>query len=282
MTLLQQSSSRLSHDISKFVTRLPEGLSEKDVHRLRTTIRRVETLVTYAKPKLGKKEEKAMDEICALRKRAGKVRDLDIQISLLSSVGNGSASPDRRALADVLKKRRSKQLGRLQTAAKKLKGSRLFSLLAQIARVSGAREAEGPTARLKQVRRQFSQLAAQHANRRILKPARLHDLRIKLKLLRYQAELAGNIRETKGLVEEIKSVLDPIGEWHDWKMLAQNAEEYFSDRVNCAVRVEIQALLATRYSAAASAVTHLSAAYAPTAQKKPASAESPLSYAQRA
>src|SRR5215469_3978406 len=104
MTLLQQRSKDFSADLSKYVSRLKENPTQKGIHRLRTTIRRTETLVNYAGPKLGKKLEKALEELRMLRKRAGKVRDLDIQIGLLGAIGNRSASADRRALLDALKK----------------------------------------------------------------------------------------------------------------------------------------------------------------------------------
>jgi CHAD domain-containing protein len=282
MTRLHQRSKNLSHDLSRFVGKLLEGVSEKGVHRLRTTIRRVETLALHAAPDLGRKQTKALEEIRALRKRAGKVRDLDIQIALLSSIGNGSASPDRRALSDALKKKRAKQVERLATAMRKLEGTKLFGRLARIAEGSDAEDAGNSSASLAQIREQLSQLTAQYSSRQPLKPARLHELRIKLKLLRYQTELAGDTPEQKDLIEELKSVQDSIGEWHDWEMLAQSAEKYFSDRVNCALLVEIRSLLAARYSAAGSAAARLVAAHTPAPRKKPAPAQSALALAQRA
>jgi len=282
MTRLHQRSKSLSHDLSRFVAKLSEGVSEKGVHRLRTTIRRVETLAYHAAPNLGRKQEKALEEIRALRKRAGKVRDLDIQIGLLSTIGNGSASPDRRALADALKKKRGKQVARLAGAMKKLEGAKLFSRLARIADGSHAEEAGNSGASLAQIREQLSQLAEEYSSRQILKPARLHELRIKLKLLRYQSELAADTSEQRDLVEELKSVQDSIGEWHDWEMLAQSAEKYFSDRVNCALLVEIRSLLAAKYSAAGSAAATLVSAYAPAGRKKPASVQSAMTFARRA
>lgn len=281
MTRLQQRSKSLSHDLSKFVSKVSESVSEKGVHRLRTTIRRLETLVNHAIPKPGKKQQRALDEIRALRKRAGKVRDLDIQIGLLSSIGNGSAAVDRRSLAEFLKKKRARQVSRLASSTRKLEGAKLFSRLARMGESPEAKEAENPQ-QLEEVGQQLSQLASQYATRQILKPARLHELRIKLKLLRYQAELAGDTPEQKDLVEELKSVQDSIGEWHDWEMLAESAEKHFSDRMNCALLVEIRSLLAARYNAANSAAMNLLSAHTPAARKKPASAQPAMALAQRA
>src|SRR5215469_14011064 len=132
MTHLQQRSKDFSDDLSKFVSKLPDGITEKGVHRLRTTIRRVQTLVDFTRPGLGKKQQRALDELQTLRKRAGKVRDLDIQIGLLGSIGNRSASADRRALLDALKKKRARQAERLTASLKKLDSSKFFKRLERI------------------------------------------------------------------------------------------------------------------------------------------------------
>lgn len=280
MTHLHKRSKRLSRDLSRFAGKLSEGVSEKAVHRLRTTIRRMETLLKHAVNKAGKKQRKALDELHALRKRAGKVRDLDIQIGLLSSIGNGSASADRRVLTEALKKRRAKQVDRLAAAAKELAGSKLLS---RLARITDDFSAEQPDAlQLEQVRQQISRLAEEYSSRLVLKPARLHELRIKLKQLRYQSELATKTVEQKELVEQLKSVQDCIGEWHDWEMLADSAEKQFGNRLNCALLVEIRSLVAAKYSAANSAGTNLLAAYSPATPKKPSSVQPLLAFAQHA
>jgi CHAD domain-containing protein len=281
MTRLRHRSKSLSRDLSKFVGKLSEGVSEKGVHRLRTTIRRLETLANHAEPEPGKKQQKALDELRALRKRAGKVRDLDIQIGLLGLIGNGSASADRRVLTEALKKRRAKQVDRLAAATKKLGGSKLFSRLARITENLDTEQA-APATPLDHVHQELSQLATEYSSRQILKPARLHELRIKLKLLRYQSELAAETPEQKNLVEKLKSVQDCIGEWHDWEMLAESAENQFGDRLSCALLVEIQSLLTAKYSAACSAATNLLAACAAPSRKKPASVQPALAFAQRA
>lgn len=282
MTRSHDRIRTLSRALSRFVSKLSEGVSEKGVHRLRTTIRRVETLAGHAGDGPGKKEQKALEELRALRKRAGKVRDLDIQIGLLSSIGNGSASADRRALAEALKKKRAKQVTRLSTAAKELEGSKLFHRVERIMERSSAALPQDSGMPLEQIRRELSQLSAHYSSRQAFKPARLHELRIRLKLLRYQAELAGETPEQKDLVEELKSVQDSIGAWHDWEMLAESAEEYFADRVNCALLVEIRSLLAAGYSGACSAATNLMARHAPVPKKKPASVQPLLAFSQPA
>src|SRR5215470_12218705 len=216
MTLLQQRSKSLSGDLEKFISKLDKSVTEKGVHRLRTTIRRVETLVDYAKPKLRKKQQKALDELHALRKRAGKVRDLDIQLGLLASIGNRSASADRRALNDALKSRRARQARRLASVIKKVQKAKFLDRLDRITEKAVA-DAAGAAEPLHAAQQELGELATEYSSRQMFKPARLHDLRIKLKLLRYRAELASETPVQQEFIERVKSVQDAIGEWHDWE-----------------------------------------------------------------
>ena len=281
MALLQQRSKELSDDLSKFVSKLRNKVTEKGVHRLRTSVRRMETFVNYTKPKLGRKYEKALDELRLLRKRAGKVRDLDIQIGLLNSIGNGSAVADRRALLEALKKKRVRQADRLASAVKRVEGASFRDRLQRI----GEKAVDGTgsnTHPLQAVQKELSQLATEFSSRQALKPARLHELRIRLKLLRYQAKLAPESAERKTLTERLKSVQDAIGEWHDWELLAGSAEKQFGDRISCALLVEIRSLFAAKYSAAVSAALNLLATCVLPGKKKPTSVQLARTVVQRA
>lgn len=282
MALLQQRIEELNGDLSKFVSKLRDKTTKKGVHRLRTSIRRTEALVSYAQPKLGRKYERLLEELRALRKRAGKVRDLDIQIGLLSSMGNGaSAAADRRALLDALKKRRARQASRLASAIKRVEKSNFSGRLKRIAEKAIA-EAPSNAQPLQAAQKELNQLATEFSSRQALKPARLHELRIKLKLLRYRAELAPETAEQKQLTEKLKSVQDAIGEWHDWEMLAASAEKQFGDRMSCALLVEIRSLFAAKYSAAVSAALNLLTTCLLPGKKKPSSVQVARSAAQSA
>lgn len=271
MTHLQQRSKDFSDDLSKFVSKLPEGVTEKSVHRLRTTIRRLQTLVSFTRPDLGKKQQRALEELQALRKRAGKVRDLDIQAVLLGSIGNRSASADRRVLLEALKKKRARQAERLSTALKKLETSKFLKRLEKITE-KAVNDAPGNAGEpLEAAQKELSALAEEYSSRQMLKPARLHELRIKLKMLRYRAELAAENTEQREFIDRVKSVQDVVGEWHDWEMLAESAEEQFEDRINCALLIEIRSLLAAKFSAATNAALDLLTACVPPGKKKPSS-----------
>jgi CHAD domain-containing protein len=285
MTLLEQRIKGLTKDLSEAVSKLSQEVTPKNVHWLRTTIRRIESLVSYAHPCLGKKLERTLENLTALRKRAGKVRDLDVQTKLLDQLANGSTARDRKILADLLQKKRERQAGRLASSLQKLAGAKFFSRMDRIGEKAGtgASGPDRPLAPLEEARLQLARLADDFASHQSIKASRLHETRIRLKTIRYLAELADESPEQEAFIEELKTVQDAIGEWHDWEELTKLAEKRFSERVNCALLREVRALFAAHHASAISAVKKLfSSGVIMAARKPPRAAQSALSLARRA
>lgn len=275
MTPLDKRTSGLLRDLSRAFYKLRVGISPKKVHRLRTTIRRIESFIRLSHPKLGRKQKRLLEEMAGLRKRAGKVRNLDVQIRLLGSIANGSTVSDRRVLLQLFRARREKQSQRLSSVLKKLDRSGLLARLEKRAGKSGfADDAGEPINPLEVAKSELLNVAGDVPAGENLKPKILHELRISLKRIRYTAELAEESAARKHFLEPLKSVQDAIGEWHDWESLVSMAETQFGDRVNCPLLVEMRSLFAAKYSAANSAVARLfsSLASVPKKQPRPASA----------
>lgn len=277
MILLEKRMRGLTTDLSAAVSRLAENdVAPKAVHRLRTTIRRIESLISYSHPDLDKKLERSLEKLTDLRKRAGKVRDMDVQIALLGVLANGSTVKDRETLAELLGKMRDRQTQRLVSAVQKLRRSKFFARMNRIAERAGA-VPEGqnrPLAPLEEARAQLAVMAgdfASHQNlsHQNLKISRLHDARITLKRIRYLAELAEKSTGQKSFIRELKAVQDAVGDWHDWLELTNTAEKRFSDRANCALLREVRALLADRHTAATSSIANLFASVLAPARKPP-------------
>lgn len=277
MTLLEKRMRGLNADLSAAVSKvLDHDASPKGVHHLRTTIRRIESLVSYANPDIDKKLEHSLEKMADLRKRAGKVRDLDVQADLLGTLGNGSTAKDRKTLAALLEKKRNRQAKRLESAVKKLQRSKFFTRMDLIAEQTGVlQDAKNrPLAPLEEARAQLVEMASEFAARQTIKTSRLHEARVTLKRIRYLAELADKNTEQKNFIGELKSAQDVIGDWHDWQELAGTAEKQFSDRVNCALLREARTVLGARHSDAMSAVNKLFALALAPVRKPPRSAQS--------
>ena len=246
------------------------GISAKKVHRLRTTIRRIESFVGLSHSKLGRKHKKLLAELAGLRKRAGRVRNFDVRIRLLGSIANRSTVSDRRVLVQLFKARREKQSRRLSSLLKKLDKSELLGRLQKLLEKSSlADDAGGPIDPLENAKSELLILTADVPRDKNLKPRLLHELRISLKRIRYTAELAEESAAREHFLETLESVQDAVGEWHDWESLVNIAETQFGDRVNCPLLVEMRSLFAAKYSAANSAVAGLLASHAAVPKKLP-------------
>jgi CHAD domain-containing protein len=283
MAPLQKRTRSLVTDFRRAISKLGEDVSPNRVHRLRTTIRRFESLVSHTHPELTPKQEKTLDEVAELRKRAGKVRDLDIQTGLLGAIANGSTASDRRAILETVKWKRNRQVKKLVSTVKEVETAKFFARIRKIAEKASINIANDGTSPLATAQAELAELATKFDGRQSLKPRRLHQLRIELKRVRYTAELAEDSPQRDHFLAEMKAIQDAIGEWHDWEILVATAEKQFSDRVNCALLVEMRSLVTTKFSVAASAVTRLLAAHSHTAPRKPSrSVTSAHALAQRA
>ncbi|MGC2744210.1 MAG: CHAD domain-containing protein, partial [Candidatus Angelobacter sp.] len=230
--------------------------------------------------------ERTLEKMSDLRKRAGKVRDFDIQTDLLQTLGNGSIAKDRKSLAQLMEKKRDWQARRLKSAIKKLHDAKFFGRLNRIAEQTGVPQdnKNRPLAPLEEAKAQLMEMANAfgpgQALEQTIKPSRLHETRVDLKRIRYLAELAEESAEQKDFRRELKSTQDAIGDWHDWQELTERAEKRFSDRASCPLLREARTVLSARHSDAISSLNKLfSLAQAPA--KRPPHSAQPLRFAAR-
>jgi CHAD domain-containing protein len=288
MTLLEKRMRGLNRDLSAAFSKVLDVAKPKSVHRLRTTIRRIEGLVSYANPQISKKEERTLERLTDLRKRAGKVRDFDIQTDLLLALGDGSTAKDLKILANLMEKKRSQQARRLESVIKKLHDAKFFARLDRVAEQAGVPQdgKNRPLAPLEEAKAQLVEMANDFESGQTLgqgiKPSRLHEIRIDLKRIRYLAELAEESPEQKDFMRELKWTQDALGDWHDWQELTERAEKRFSDRASCALLREARTILSARHSDAISSLNKLFSLMQPPAKKPPHSAQALRSAARRA
>jgi CHAD domain-containing protein len=291
MSLPQKRIEALAEDFSQSVSRLGREASAKNVDRLRIAARRFETLIAFLCPKLSKKQQRMLAELSELRKRAGKVRDLDAVADLLGSTGNGSAAMDRRDLRLMLHEKRERQARRLLDAAGRFEVAKLTEAILSVGRKNrptsldiqkkqeppekDTEENRNPLARARAELVCVMQEVAASSKTRPgeLKPKRLHQIRVRMKDVCQLVEVAAPSQGQQRFLEQLKSFEDVLGEWHDWQILAKAAEKQFADRINCPLLVEIRAVVESKYAAAASAAAHMLAESA-AMKRKPRSVPS--------
>ena len=206
---------KLGRELSK-LARKP---APENVHKFRTHSRRVEALLTEVVLERRRNDEKLLKLLGRLRKKAGRVRDLDVQIESLRDLKFPQANGHKSQVMDALVDERAKREKKLARAFDRETTDEIRKRLRRATRkidISPNADALELTLR---------KLGELQNNNAPLTEKTLHQYRIIGKRARYIAELADDTSEAKRVVEQLKRMQDVIGDWHDWLKLTQKAEE---------------------------------------------------------
>ena len=87
MPIDSERTELLFQRVQRLLKRLPgHSARPEDIHALRTTIRRLETALDVLLPEPDRDARKLVKQMAKLRRRAGGVRDLDVQMFALRSL----------------------------------------------------------------------------------------------------------------------------------------------------------------------------------------------------
>jgi len=252
--------------MNRQITRVTKDRTPGNVHRLRTNSRRVEVLVAELSPESGNKR-KLLKRLSKLRGKAGKVRDLDVQIAFLKELKVPDRQNHRAQLFDALIKdqeRRSKRL------AKSFDGEELRKLRKRLRKA----EAETNLTGVDPLKLAFARLPK--PGQVTLTEKVLHACRISAKHARYLAELDAESPSAKRFVEELKKAQDDIGHWHDVLKLTERGEKLFGGVRQSSLVSALQNITRARFRRASSAlqaalkaVTAIDAQYRRPSEVKP-------------
>jgi CHAD domain-containing protein len=225
--------------LRKLLKKMPAVPDASDIHDCRTSSRRVEATIHALSLDSRQNGQRVLKQIAKLRKRAGKVRDMDVLTEYLSSVSIHKEeekacyvqllehlgaqrlkyakkfdSVRRQCAPDLTKglKRTSKQLGKLLP----LNGKRPSDQNVVFAEVSASALA----------------LLAELAKPARLGKRTLHPYRLGVKELRNVLQMA-EMSHRQEFVRQLGEVKDAIGEWHDWEELVVIAKTVLSHGAKC-------------------------------------------------
>ena len=218
------------------------------MHRLRTTIRRIEAVLD-ALP--SENHAKLRRQLRDIRRLAGAVRDLDVQASLLKGVRAEGHADQKDAVALKLANRRNKRekklLAHLDAETVDSLRKRLRRLSTELRQIS----ASAPTPALQDpvgiALEQFAQLATEIET---LTPESLHDFRTHSKRIRYLAEMGCDQPDGELIVRELKRLQYAVGIWHDWSELLRLAERALADKPHAMLLGVLRTTVASHYSLA--------------------------------
>lgn len=222
------------------------------VHQLRTTIRRAETFLSAQDLPEKREVEKLLQQLAKLRRRAGRVRDIDVQAAALRTVNIGHEEQTKARLLAELEEQRSRKQKKLLAGIEDRFSARMSQRMRKVesavTTASEARVAIGkkskPTPR--RLWRALRELIHTAHDAQPFTPRSLHQFRVQCKKARYLAELLpGNA----ALLEQLKTIQDAIGDWHDWLTLSQNAAK-ISTPTESALLAHLENVTRAKFTAA--------------------------------
>ncbi|HEV2717283.1 MAG TPA: CHAD domain-containing protein [Terriglobales bacterium] len=251
--------------LNRQLSKLANKPAAANVHKFRTYSRRVEALVEELVPSTKRKDKRLLKLLARLRKKAGRVRDLDVQIAALRSLKLPQEAGRKSQLLRVLADERSAREKKLEKAF----GQQQISKLRKGLKRSAAR-IEMPKSTAELLSRAMRPVLQLGANPSPLTEKRVHQYRIAGKRARYLAEVAGDDPQAKQVVEQLKRMQDVIGDWHDWLKLTERAEEVFDGAHGSALIAALRNITRAKYRQSLDALAETRVALSP---RKPVSTE---------
>jgi len=252
-------------DLGKILKNLPEDPAPKDVHKLRTTTRRVEAIAAVLSPGDGKKSRRLLKPIEPVRKAAGDVRDMDVLAANARRLARYSAGESLTRLLQHLTTARQQYAVGLHTAVNhKRKAARQnlkdFAKLVKPAMApAGASQNGQPELSHEGVQASAMNLRRELAAWPPLDAGNVHAFRLKVKELRYTLQLDANA--DPALVDTLTDVQRRIGDWHDWQQLAEIAREVLLTKEDAALRQRIETTAKRKLDRALTAANGLRGKY---------------------
>jgi CHAD domain-containing protein len=243
-SVLQNQSRLVFERMNRSIGRLSKSVTPENVHRFRTNSRRVEALIERLSPDTRNKK-KVLKLTAKLRKRAGKLRDIDVQIAFLNNLKVPDRQNHRAQLLEWLGEERARRSRKLTKSAD---SSTLQELRKRLRREQAEIKLDG----IDPLRLALDSLPK--PSQVPLTEKTLHSFRIGLKQARYLAELAGEVPAAKIFAGELKRAQDAAGEWHDAVKLKEKAEKRFGSASESALVSILQNISRSRFRSANNAL----------------------------
>ena len=270
MAVDHQRIHSLFRKLERQLTRLSEKPQPQSVHRFRTSARRVQTVLDELVPKPDRNQRRLLKQLARIRRRAGRLRDLDVQIAALRSL-KMSEEPGRktqllRTLLDLRAKREKKLCKSLDAATvreirKRLKRAR--------AALDSQNQSFNPLARALLM---FARVSSAQAT---LGEEVLHKYRLAGKRIRYIAELDTDLDASRPVITRLQRMQDVLGDWHDWLTLTGTVKKLAVNVPHSALLAAVNNITRAKLREAIQVVAETKAALLPATGAKKIPASSP-------
>jgi CHAD domain-containing protein len=219
MPIDKKLSRLILEKLNRELGKLGRKPAPERVHKFRTNSRRAEALLSEVALSHQGNDAKLLKRLARLRKKAGRLRDLDVEIAALRALRFPQANGHKSQVMEALVKERAKREKKLAKASDRATIDQIRKRLRRSAKSLDLPANREPLALTLRKLRELSRNGAP------LTEKMLHQYRIIGKRARYIAELASDDPDAKRVVEQLKHMQDVIGDWHDWLKLSQKAEK---------------------------------------------------------
>jgi CHAD domain-containing protein len=263
MVITIERGKLIFRKVDRELGRLAAEQNPETVHNFRTSARRLQTLLEQLLPARDRNQKKLLKALNRIRKSAGKVRDIDVQIFSLRSMRIPLEPRRKTQLLQGLLQARAKHESKLRKLLKKNEVRNLEKRLRRAAKQMSFEAAQGPLA----VGRELLASAAVPPDS--ASEAALHRFRIAVKRARYAAEFAPVSAESKQFIGQLKRLQDALGHWHDWFTLTNTASDQLGDVTQSSLVAVLHNVTRAKFRQAVVAVSSVQkeAAAAPAARK---------------
>lgn len=261
--LLHSKNTRTTfRKLGRQMSKLSGKSAPENVHKFRTSSRRVEVLVSDLAGSRSGNDKKLLKLLGGLRKKAGHVRDLDVQSTALRSLKIPQEPARKSQLMRALAEERAKREKKL---AKSLDKQTVAEVRRRMKRAAAGLQIPKNTDPLSLARKMLNDLEVDPGN---VTEKTLHQFRIVGKRARYVAEFAGKSAEANRLIAQLNHMQDVIGDWHDWVQLEDRAGKLFGAVQDSALVAALHNITRAKFR---QAVTTLAETRSALAAKKPVS-----------
>jgi len=257
MPVASKRSRVVFQKLEQDLVKLSSKPRAENVHRLRTGTRRVQILLGELSPQLNRSQKKLLKLLGRIRKRAGKVRDLDVQLAALRTLKLPREPRRKTQLINHLIELRSRQEEKLQ---KEIDKDTVREIRQRLKRASKSFKPELTRDPLLVAHAMLERIEKENGP---LSETQLHQYRLVGKRARYAAEFADPTSETTQFIAGLKRIQDALGDWHDWLTLTESARKYLGEVRESPVVAEIHNVTGAKFRHAVSVLAHMRPKLAP-------------------
>lgn len=262
-----EHAGKAVRDLRRALKSLPEEPRPEAVHRLRTTTRRVEAIVSVFSELQGKESRRVLKSIEPIRKAAGGVREMDVMIADARKLTRYVAGDSLNRLVEQLRIARRQNaaelrrvLSRRRSAARQKLGDYLSLIRKASARAQRMQSPSGPPSDAHDgIHAAAAQVVRELGNWPQLNAENIHPFRLKVKELRYILQLSSDANSKLG--EALGDVQRRIGDWHDWHQLHEIASQVLTPERDLALLERVDRTAKRKFDQALATANRLRGKY---------------------